>query len=238
MRESALQRSNEPPLPPLVRLSDTGRLQGFSDGVLSITITLLLFEVARPEYTPGHLLDKLVLQWPSYVAFLASFLFVGVLWLNHRAVFARVRYCNLALHWANLILLLTTALIPFPTAIISTALQVGDPFDARIAVALYALVAGLMSLSWLFLFHCLSASPYLLEKGVDPAFFPGERWRAVFGVGAYALAAVLGWVISPTLALIIFLALPVFYAVTSEGLTEGRLLRLRLLQDKRRGKHE
>ena len=214
-------------LPPLVRLSETGRLQAFSDGVFSVTITLLLYEVARPEYQPGHLLDKLLGQWSTYAAFLASFLYLGVIWLNHRAVFARVRFSDLNLHWANLILLLASALIPFPTAVLSTALLSGDAYDARIAVALYALVGAVMCLSWLYLFHVLHIHHHLLERGVEPAFFARERGRAFAGVALYAGAGALGWV-SPMFALAIFLALPVFYGVTSEGLTEGRLLRARI----------
>jgi uncharacterized membrane protein len=126
----------ESTVPPLVRLSDTARLETFSDGVFAVTITLLLFEVARPEYQAGHLLEKLLGQWSTYIAFLASFLYVGVIWLNHRAVYGRVRHCNIQLHWANLILLLTSALIPFPTAVFSTAFLRGDNIDAQVAVAL------------------------------------------------------------------------------------------------------
>jgi uncharacterized membrane protein len=184
--------------------------------------------VARPEYQPGHLLDKLLGQWSTYVAFLASFLYVGVIWLNHRAVFARVRFSDLNLHWANLILLLASALIPFPTAVLSTALLSGDAYDARIAVALYALVGAAMCLSWLYLFHVLHIHHHLLERGVEPAFFARERVRAFAGVALYAAAGVLGWVLHPMFALAIFLALPVFYGVTSEGLTEGRILRARI----------
>src|ERR1700724_3497754 len=108
---------------PNIRLSDTDRLEAFSDGVLAITITLLVFGIVRPDYVSGHLLEQLLAQWANYVAFLASFLYVGIIWLNHRAVFSRVRYCNRSLHLANLILLLTSGLIPFPTAVLSTALQ-------------------------------------------------------------------------------------------------------------------
>jgi hypothetical protein len=61
-----------------VRLSDTDRLESFSDGVLSITITLLVFDIVRPEYVSGHLLEKLKAQWPHYIAFLASFFYVGI----------------------------------------------------------------------------------------------------------------------------------------------------------------
>src|SRR5580704_12120207 len=96
---------------PHVRLSETDRLETFSDSVLSITITLLVAEILRPEYASGQLLEKLTAQWASYIAFLASFCYAGVIWLNHRAVFARVRYCNRSLHLANLFLLLTSALI-------------------------------------------------------------------------------------------------------------------------------
>ncbi|WP_167358344.1 TMEM175 family protein [Bradyrhizobium stylosanthis] len=207
---------------PQVRLSGTDRLETFSDGVLSITITLLVAEIVRPEHAPGQLLSRLVEQWPSYIAFLASFFYTGVIWLNHRAVFARVRYCDRALHLANLFLLLTSGLIPFPTAILSSSMQTGNDFDARIAVVLYSAIAGSMCLAWLILFHVLSIRPWLVELHISSDFFPKERLRAILGVVCYTVAGVAGLSI-PKLALVIFLALPVFYGITSEGLTETRV---------------
>jgi uncharacterized membrane protein len=219
---------------PHVRLAETDRLETFSDSVLSITMTLLVFEIVRPEYASGQLLEKLAAQWASYIAFLASFCYTGVIWLNHRAVFARVRYCDRGLHLANLFLLLTSALIPFPTAILSTAIQSGNEFDARVAVALYAAIAGTMCLSWLVVFHVLSVHPHLLEDGVNPDFFPKERLRAALGIILYAIAGAAGWLSTAKLALLIFLALPVFYGITSEGLTETRI-RLQFGKAHRRG---
>jgi uncharacterized membrane protein len=207
---------------PEVRLSETDRLEAFTDAVLSITMTLLVAEIVRPDFAPGQLLDRLAAQWTSYIAFLASFSYAGVIWLNHRAVFARVRYCDRSLHLANLLLLLPSALIPFPTAILSTAIQAGNAHDAKVAVLLYAAIAGAMCLAWLVLFHVLSVRPYLLEDHVKPDFFPKERIRAVLGVILYALAGIAG-LSMPKLALLVFLALPIFYGVTSEGLTETRL---------------
>ena len=136
-----------------------------------LTITLLVFDIVRPGYVAGHLFEKLQAQWPNYIAFLASFFYVGIMWLNHRAVFSRVRYCSRSLHLANLLLLLTSALIPFPTAVLSTALQIGNRVDAAVAVVLYAAVGGLMCLSWLLLFHVLSINPHLLEDHVESTFF-------------------------------------------------------------------
>jgi TMEM175 potassium channel family protein len=207
---------------PDMRLSDTDRLEAFSDGVFGITITLLVFDIVRPEYMPGHLLEKLLAQWPNYIAFLASFSYVGIIWLNHRAVFSRVRYCSRSLHLANLFLLLSSALIPFPTAVLSTALQTGSPIDATVAVEFYAVIGGLMCLSWLLMFHILSINPHLLEAHVESTFFPQERHRGLLGFVLYALAGMTGWLYSPMLALVIFLALPLFYGITSEGLIETR----------------
>jgi hypothetical protein len=48
-------------------------------------------------------------------------------------------------------------------------------------------------------------------------------FRATLGVVLYAIAGVAGWLSTPKIALLIFLALPVFYGVTSEGLTETRI---------------
>jgi uncharacterized membrane protein len=206
-----------------VRLSDTDRLEAFSDGVFSITITLLVIDIVRPEYEAGHLWQRLVEQWPNYVAFLASFFYVGIIWLNHRAVFSRVRFCDRSLHFANLLLLLTSGLIPFPTALMSVALQHGNASDARVAVEIYAAIGCAMCLSWLVLFHILAIHPYLLEDYVEPTYFPQERHRALLGAISYAFAAVVGWAYSPNVALIIFLVLPVFYGITSEGLTETRI---------------
>jgi hypothetical protein len=78
-------------------------------------------------------------------------------------------------------------------------------------------------LSRLVVFHVLSIHPYLLEDGVDPDFFPKERFRATLGIILYAIAGVTVWLSTPKLALLIFLGLPVFYGITSEGLTETRI---------------
>jgi hypothetical protein len=51
---------------PHVRLAETDRLEAFSDGVLSITMTLLVAEIVRPDHASGQLLEKLAAQWASY----------------------------------------------------------------------------------------------------------------------------------------------------------------------------
>jgi uncharacterized membrane protein len=63
-------------------LTETTRTAGLSDGVFAITITLLVLEIHRPDYKANGLLDALLENWPSYLAYAVSFLYIGVLWLS------------------------------------------------------------------------------------------------------------------------------------------------------------
>jgi uncharacterized membrane protein len=217
------RRARARSMPRAVRLADSNRVEAFSDDVLAITITLLVFEVVRPRYRPGELLEALLERWPQYLAFVASFLYVGVIWLNHHTAFTRIRSVDQGLHWANLALLFSTALLPFPTAVLATTLSTGNIDDMRMAVALYAIVAALMCLSWLIIFQHLCTHDRLLAPDVEPDFFRRERIRAWIGIASYSFAWLIGWSTTPMIALAIFVALPVFYAISSEGLSGIRL---------------
>jgi len=201
-----------------VRLSDGSRVEGFSDGVFAITITLLVFELHRPAGAPGTLAQQLWRQWPSYLAFLASFIYVGVIWLNHHSAFTRIRSADRGLHWWNLMVLLTTSLLPFPTAVLASTWPSGSVDDRRVAVVVYALLAAGMCLSWLAVFGHLHLRPHLQEPDTEPGYFARGRIRAWIGIAAYALAAVIGWLLSPVAAVMIFIAIPVFYGLTSESI--------------------
>jgi uncharacterized membrane protein len=200
-------------------LSDTHRAEAFSDAVFAIVATLLALDLKPPPGEPGQLLTQLLARWPTYLAFLTSFLYVGVLWLNHKAVFAHVLQMDRMLHWLNLGVLATVTLLPFPTAVIAAAVEDGNPADEHTAIALYGLVGALVCASWLLMFHHLGTQPQLVAEDVRDGFYARERTRAVAGVVLYAVGAVLGVVAATGVALAIFLALPVFYGITSHGLT-------------------
>ena len=147
------------------RLTEATRTAALSDGVFAITITLLVLEIHRPEnYKPDGLLHALLENWPSYLAYTVSFLYIGVLWLNHHSLFSKLRRMNLGLRWINLGILFTTAVLPFPTAVLASALVPGSSsYDQRVAVTVYALAAAAMSASWLPVFPYLRDHQELLE---------------------------------------------------------------------------
>ena len=70
--------------------------------------------------------------WPSYLAFLASFMTIGVMWLNHHRLFSLVTRKDDGLIVLNLLLLLVTTWLPFPTALLAEHLK-GPHDDQRTA---------------------------------------------------------------------------------------------------------
>ncbi|MEB3034017.1 TMEM175 family protein [[Mycobacterium] nativiensis] len=202
------------------RLSDTGRVEAFSDGVFAIAVTLLVLDLKEPAHAPGALLDGLIRQWPAYLGYVASFGYVAVIWLNHHQAFAAIKHVDKGVHLANIVLLFTTALIPFPTAVLSHAFIDGaDTADARTAVALYAGVLAAMCASWLLLFDQVNRRHgRLAQDGVDRGVFGAQRIRSVVGIIAYLAAGVTGVVWSPMVALAVFVVMPAFYAVSIPGI--------------------
>jgi uncharacterized membrane protein len=196
-------------------LAESNRVEAFSDGVFAIVITLLILDLKAPD-TRGAVLHDLLSQWPAYVAYLASFGYVGVIWVNHHNLFTRVARVDGGLLWRNLALLLTTSVLPFPTAVVSSAFQHGTPDDRRVALVFYALVGLATAATWWLLFHFLSRAPHLLEDEADAGFFAGERHRALVGVASYAVAG-LAAVWYPVIGLVVICVLPVFYGATSTG---------------------
>ena len=173
--------------------SDTGRTEAFSDGVMAIAITLLILDVRLGEPSGKGLGHDLAHLWPSYAAYLASFLTIGIIWLNHHAFFSRLAHIDPVLLWWNLALLLAVSFLPFPTAVVADHLRDGGA-DARTAVVFYALAGAGMTIPWVFLWRRLAVRPELFVPGFDRAFARGEGGRAWVGVGAYAVCALVALV--------------------------------------------
>jgi uncharacterized membrane protein len=97
---------------------ETNRLEAFSDGVFAIAITLLVLEIKVPP--PGTALGAELLHlWPSYLAYVVSFLVIGAIWLNHHAMFQHIVRVDGMLLLFNILHLMPIAFLPFPTAVLA-----------------------------------------------------------------------------------------------------------------------
>lgn len=102
--------------------SDTKRLEYFSDAVIAIAATLLAVELHAPsaESLGGATLpNTLAAQWSLYLAFLISFLFIGIAWSSHHDMFRHIAYTDHILLILNLFFLMGIALQPFSTSLLT-----------------------------------------------------------------------------------------------------------------------
>ena len=109
-------------------LPDTGRVEAFSDGVVAIIVTIMVLEL-HPPVADG--LDRLWGLWPVFLAYLLSFAYVAIYWINHHRLFAQATRATNALIWSNMVLLFTLSLVPFSTA------YLGEHHFSREATWLY-----------------------------------------------------------------------------------------------------
>ncbi len=108
---------------------EKNRLEAFSDGVIAVIITIMVLELKPPH---GEAMADLVPLLPTFSAYVLSFMFVGIYWVNHHHFFQIIRKVSGGMLWANNHLLFWLSLIPFTTS------WLGESHLATLPVALYA----------------------------------------------------------------------------------------------------
>ena len=124
-----------------------GRLEAFSDGVLAIIITIMVLELKAPEENAEW--SELVKLWPKFLAYLLSFIYVGIYWINHHHLFHSVTRVNGVVLWANLALLFCLSLVPF------AADWMGETSFSANPVMLYGMVLVLCGICYKILYRAL-----------------------------------------------------------------------------------
>jgi uncharacterized membrane protein len=196
-------------VPTSTRLSETGRVEAFSDGVFAIVLTLLVLDLLPGEQ--GQTGEQVLAAWPRYLAFLTAFGTVGSIWLSHHAAFSRIRRVDPAALVLNLGLLLATSLAPWPTALMAAGIgRSGD--EERTAVLVYSAVTVLVGLSWILLQRHFARRPELLERPEDVAWMRRNARFSLGSVGVGLLGTALAFVV-PIASIVLYLVVPGLFVV-------------------------
>lgn len=188
-------------------LPDTGRVQTFSDGVFAIAITLLVLEIRVPRHT-DHLLHDLGRLWPSYLAYVVSFLLIGLVWANHHVMFDHIRLADRLLLFLNTLLLLDVAFLPFVAAVLAASLR--DGTGQPVAVALYGGTLAIGGVFFNAIWEHARRDHRLLGESITPQAAQGVSRRFLLGPALYAIAACVGYAV-PALGIALFAALILVY---------------------------
>ena len=116
---------------------ETNRVEAFSDGVFAIAITLLILAVGIDGAPHGDLGSISTGLWPAYLAYAASFLTIGIMWINHHLIFRQFARVDGPMLILNVLLLMLIAFAPFPTRVVAEFARSGA--DRRDAALLYGL---------------------------------------------------------------------------------------------------
>jgi uncharacterized membrane protein len=207
--------NGEPPAGPLRSGLRTGRLEAFSDGVFAIAITLLVLDIALPANASRHLLRSVGDLWPSYVAYVASFSTIGAMWLGHNAITEYLERVNAVFVRLNLLLLLVVSFLPFPTRLFAD--YIGHNTLERIAGTMYGitllLAATLLMTLWRYAVHARLVRPDAADEEVQLL-----TQRLTPGLAGYLVLIIAGLFI-PTIAVIGYLAIAIYYIVPTRRLT-------------------
>jgi uncharacterized membrane protein len=188
----------------------TQRLEAFSDAVIAIAITLLVLEIHIPDADQGSLFDALLDLWPSYTAFILSFVTIGIMWVSHHTMFERIALVDRRLLFLNLLLLMGIAFLPFPTALLGRYIEQGGE-NAQFAAAAYGATMTLIGLFFLAMWHHLYRNPNLLVEGIGAERARTAMIRSWVGPTVYALSVGLAF-ISPEACFVVYAGIAVYFA--------------------------
>jgi uncharacterized membrane protein len=120
------------------------RLNAFSDGVFAVAITLLILNIDIPEIAHNlvntQLPTILIAMKPKFLAFVFSFIMVGIYWMVHHNIFHLIKRHSQVLSWLNLLLLMCIVFLPFSTGLLS------EYNNIQLTTIIYAINLGVIGI--------------------------------------------------------------------------------------------
>jgi uncharacterized membrane protein len=192
---------------------ETGRVEAFSDGVFAVAITLLVLNIQLPPVTDladAALQHYILTQWPMLIAFTASFVTIGVMWINHHKMFNRIKYIDNVLLALNLLLLLVIVFIPYPTALLAQQYSThpSDHFAAIFYTGINVILAICFNLLWFYASH----NHRLFPADADPEDTIAISRQYLFGPLVSLLIFGLAWINVPA-SIMLNLLLTLFFGI-------------------------
>jgi uncharacterized membrane protein len=179
------------------------RVEGLTDGIYAVAMTLLVLELKLPEAEPGLTDAALLAQFahlvPRFIAWLISFLILAVFWLSHQRAFHYVRGVDSGLLWINIASLLAASLLPFSSSL------VGERGALFVPQAVYAANMAALSLLAIAQLRHLHRHPELCVAGGFPEPVRRAARFRCWSLVAVAVLAVAIALIDPRLGTFAFM---------------------------------
>lgn len=185
----------------------TGRLEAFSDGVIAIIITVMVFDLKFPTVpTEQTIWNDLQPLLPRFLSYALSFLMLAVMWVNHHQLFHQIKHTDQKLLWLNINLLFWMSLVPFCTHFLGS-----NPALPYASVA-YGLIFFTNALSFTLIRNHVSRKSQLIHESIQKDQMRSVIRKNRLGMIFY-LSAALAAFVSVYISFVFFLIVPAMYFI-------------------------
>jgi uncharacterized membrane protein len=167
------------------------RIEGLTDGIFAVAMTLLVIELRVPAHAdvhdPGALVQGVVNLTPKFIAWIISFMVLAIFWFNHTRLFHNVQAVDGPLVWLSILDLGFASLLPFSSAL------AGEYARMWFSQVFYSTNLVLLGAAALLMYRHVRRHPELWATAVTAGFYRAARFRIlglmVIAVVAIAIAA-------------------------------------------------
>jgi uncharacterized membrane protein len=164
------------------------RLAALSDGIFAVAMTLLVLDIHIPSaeavHSEGALFQALAALAPQWIAYLMSFLTLGIFWAGQQTQLNHLREGSRDLTWIHLAFLFAITLMPLTTRLLA------EFIEYRSALLLYwlnvLLPGAMLYWSWTYATH-----HDLIKEETVPEIRGAICRRVLIAQSLYAFGALL-----------------------------------------------
>lgn len=191
----------------------TTRVEALSDSIFGFAITLLVLSITVPELTSaqlagGELIIHIINLWPIFLAYLVSAFIIAIFWIGHTLLFHFINRCDRIFVWLNTFFIIMIAFFPFPVAL------VGRYHTDQTALIVYGatlFITGVFfAAMWL---YATRGRRLINDKLTDALIRQGDM--IILAAPFVYFAAILVSFVSIWVTILIYIFVPIFYAIPS-----------------------
>ncbi|MCR9154381.1 MAG: TMEM175 family protein [Bacteroidetes bacterium] len=186
----------------------TNRLEAFSDGVIAIVITIMVFDLKLQSSSEDFSIDDSIRQLlPNFLSYGVSFIMLALMWVRHHQLFSHVKVADARLLWLNILLLFAMSFVPFGTHLVGIAPL--EPQSAVIysAIFLFSAVSFTLIRSYV---SSLSSDRSTRSSNIHKKTIR----RNLIAIGIYILSCVVACYM-PIVAYILITTIPISYFIST-----------------------
>ncbi len=190
----------------------TTRIEGLSDAVFAIVMTLLVLEIHVPgvpeSATRLEFLQALGNIWPVFFDYTISFIILGVYWIGHHKQFHYIQGSDRTMLWLNILFLMFISLIPFSTKLLGA-------YPERIMpVVIYSinmmLAAFLLYAKW----NHATTGHRLVRKNLSYGIIQRGKLKVLTGILIYIIT-IFAALFSTKASIFLLILVPILYILPS-----------------------